>query len=66
MHFGYSGQVGPEPSVHYIRMSTKCEVSSIWGVKDNLVTIWHIDYIIIIQMNIGCNAVYIFYLVVEA
>ena len=29
VHFGYSGHVGPDQSVHYIRMSTICGVSSI-------------------------------------
>ena len=36
VHFGYSGHLGPDPSVHYIRMSTICEVSSIRGVRGNL------------------------------
>ena len=35
VHFGYSGHLGPGLSVHYIRMSTICEVSSICEVKGN-------------------------------
>ena len=37
VHFGYSGHLGLELTVHYIRMSTICEVSSICGVRVNLV-----------------------------
>ena len=52
VHFGYSGHLGPHPSVHYIRMSTICEVSSIGGVREQSRITVLIDICIIILRTI--------------